>query len=303
MAKKKKIIKEITDMNFKDYTDFTTAPKAHRVHDFEVAVFEDTVKQSLERFAIQTRRLKGLGTFVYDYLIRDDDIDFTPNPHMTVGVKSMGTVEAGRRLVKKYGGTTAILNFADALVPGGLVKTGATTQEENICRCSNLYQSITTDVAKKYYYDANIASFGVNGRKMFDSVYLDNLIYSVDVTFFKDDTTYSEVTPYTMDVITCPAPSCYIRSREKEYEIIGQRAEQIIKSAILAGVDNLVLGAWGCGAFGQDPVVISECFKRALEKFPAFERVVFAIRSCEADSAKRASDNYIVFQDTFRRMK
>ena len=52
MAKKKKTIKEITDMSFKDYTDFTTAPKAHRVHDFEVAVFEDTVKQSLGRFAI-----------------------------------------------------------------------------------------------------------------------------------------------------------------------------------------------------------------------------------------------------------
>ena len=272
---------------------------AKPVHSFEVAVFKDTVKQSTGRFAKQTMKLTGLGTFVYDYLI--GDVDFEPNPRMKVEVKPLGTVEAGRRLAKKKG-TTTILNFADALVPGGLVLTGATTQEENICRCSNLYQSITTDVAKEYYYDANIQAFGKDGRKVFDSVYLDNLIYSRDVLFFKDDVTYEEVPSYYMDVITCPAPSCFITPKNKEYRIIKQRTEQIIKSAILAGTDNLVLGAWGCGAFGQDPRVISECFKETLEEYPAFDHVVFAIRGCSADSAKRANDNFTVFSNTFRKM-
>lgn len=266
----------------------------HREHDFEVAVFNDTVKKSLKKYKNDTTKLTNLGTFVYNYLI--GGVDFDPNPRMRVEVKPMGTVEAGQKLVKKYGGTTAILNFADALVPGGLVKVGATTQEENICRCSNLYQSITTEVAKQYYYDENRKAFGDNARKTLGATYLDNLIYSRDVVFFKDDREYKDIKPYYMDVITCPAPSCYIKPIEAEYEIIGRRAEQIIKSAILAGVDNLVLGAWGCGAFGQDPVVISRCFKAALKSYPAFNHVVFAIRSCSADG-KRAHGNYDVFYD------
>ena len=262
---------------------------------FEVEVFKDTREQSHGKYKNYTRQLTKRGTTVYDFLI--DNVDFVPNERMKIAVKPMGTVEAGRQLVKKTGETTAVLNFADALVPGGLVLSGATTQEENLCRCSNLYESLLTEVAHQRYYNENIKGFGINGRKVGDSIYLDNLIYSRDVLFFKDDVTYNKVKPYVMDVITCPSPSCIIKPRELEYRIIKQRTEQIIKSAILSGVHNLVLGAWGCGAFMQDPVVVSECFKATLKEYPAFSRVVFAIRNCSADSM--LNNNYKTFCDTF----
>ena len=267
-----------------------------KIRNFEVAVFNDTTKKALGKYAKDTKKLTTKNTLVYDFLI--GDVYFKPNRRMNVSVVVDGTVNAGRKLASDCNGITTVLNFADALVPGGLVLVGATTQEENLCRCSNLYQSLTTDVANDYYYQKNIQAFGMNGRKVADSVYLDNLIYSRDVLFFKDDVKYDDVKPYYMDVITCPSPSCRIFDPDYEYEIIGRRAEQIVKSAIANGTENLVLGAWGCGAFLQNPKVVSDCFRDALERYPAFNKVVFAIRDCAADYKK--TNNYQVFADTFK---
>ena len=261
---------------------------------FEVEVFEDTKKKSLGKYKSATKKLIK-NTVVYTGLIQR--VKFRKNKKMDIQVVADGTVSAGKKCVEQYGGITAVLNFADALVPGGLVEVGATTQEENLCRCSNLYQSLTSEYPMEYYYKANADVFGKNSRKLGNSVYLDNLIYSTDVTFFKDDITYKDVKPYKMDVITCPSPSTYIVDPKAEMAIIGQRTDQIVKSAIANGVNNLVLGAWGCGAFLQDPRVVSECFKKSLEKYNAFDHVIFAIRNCEADIKKNV--NYEVFYRTF----
>ena len=45
---------------------------------------------------------------------------------------------------------TAALNFADAYTPGGLVLFGVKTQEEDLCRSSNLYESLTLPIIKNY---------------------------------------------------------------------------------------------------------------------------------------------------------
>ena len=80
------------------------------------------------------------------------------------------------------------------------------------------------------------------------------------------------------------------------YEVLYSRTEQIIKSAILNKADNIVLGAWGCGAFGQNPFMISKVFKDVLRQYPAFDNVIFAIR-CTAEYWK--DNNYQVFVKTF----
>jgi len=253
---------------------------------FEVEVFEDTISQYKTKFASDTDMLKQRDTIVYDTI---DGVDFTPNKDMQISIVNDGTVNAGRKAVENAnGGRVAILNFADAIEPGGLVLVGETTQEENICRCSNLYASITTEKAYDEYYKINAKS--VSG------IYTDRIIYSKDVTFFKDDVTYENVEPYKMDVITCPAPSARIMNKQTEYMIIRSRIENIIKSAILNGVRHIILGAWGCGAFGQNPVVVSQCFMSVLKVYNAFDTVVFAIRNCNADNVK--SSNYIAFNDT-----
>ena len=251
---------------------------------FEVEVFEDTISKYKTTYVNETTELRNNNTEIYD-VVRD--IDFTPNPHMTVRVENDGTVSAGSKSAIR-GRKTAILNFADGIEPGGLVLVGETTQEENICRCSNLYASLTTEKAYNEYYKVN--------AKAVSGVYTDRIIYSKDVTFFKDDVTYADVSPYKMDVITCPAPSTKITNRDTEYSVIYSRLENIIKSAVINNVDTLILGAWGCGAFGQDPILICRCFNELLKKYNAFNEVIFAVRSCRADSYKKHS-NYDIFKE------
>ena len=44
------------------------------------------------------------------------------------------------------------------------------------------------------------------------------------------------------------------------------------------GYNNLVLGAWGCGVFGNDPKTMSDLFKKAARETDGlFETMEFAI--------------------------
>lgn len=119
-------------------------------------------------------------------------------------------------------GKIAVLNFADDGIPGGLVWQGAKTQEECLCRCSNLYLSLIKHEGDYYAEDGG-------------------LIYSKDVVFFKDDE-YRIRKPRMVDVISCAG----LGNRGQ----IMRKMRMIIESAELNGVDVLVLGKWGCGAFG-----------------------------------------------------
>ena len=112
-----------------------------------------------------------------------------------------------------------------------------------------------------------------------NSVYLDRIIYSADVCVFRDDITYERVEPKFVDVITCPAPSAYIKSDSMALRIYTKRIKNIINSAILNDVECLVLGAWGCGAFCQDPRLVSAAFVSVLNEYSgAFKKIVFAFR-------------------------
>lgn len=252
----------------------------NRFHD-NVLVFRDTEKLYESKYSVSTAQLRNTTT-VYTNL---GEIDYTPNDDMCIIV----TIGDSADVAYKYAamGHTAVLNFADAITPGGLVLVGESTQEEHLCRCSNLYASITTQKAYDLYYNVN--------AKAVSGIYTNRIIYSPNVLFFKDGYTYEEIEPKEIDVITCPAPSVKITDRNTEYSIIYRRIEGIIKSAAVNEVKNLILGAWGCGAFRQNPQVIANCFYRALQVYNAFDNVIFAIRDCAAD---RPNYNYDIFYST-----
>ena len=44
------------------------------------------------------------------------------------------------------------------------------------------------------------------------------------------------------------------------------------------GHRTLVLGAWGCGVFRNDPHTVASAFAGALREVGQFDRVIFAIR-------------------------
>ena len=171
-------------------------------------------------------------------------------------------------------GSLAMLNFASARNPGGGFLNGAKAQEEDLCRCSGLYPTI---VRHEAYYQAN--------RKQRSLLYTDYAIFSPRVPFFKVRGTGRFLAqPFLASVITAPAPNSrpYLRNNPEERGKLEatflRRWQNVLCIARDHGVETLLLGAWGCGAFGGDPVLASSTAREALESHGAgLERVVFAI--------------------------
>lgn len=229
-----------------------------------IKVFENTRRLSNGKYLDDTREVINNTIFYGEGQL---EMEIQDNSNLEVEVIPMRTVEALYYYKKQYD-NIAILNFANALAPGGMVLHGAMAQEESICRCSNLYESL---IGCPKYYSINKKLLNIRGH-----IYSDSIIYSPNVLFFKDDTTYELVSPIYGDVITCPAPATMLPD-DKAFDIYCSRIENILKSAIINNVDCLILGAWGCGAFGQNPQIMAKAFKYCLGKYNNFKKVVFAI--------------------------
>ncbi|WP_374777245.1 TIGR02452 family protein [Streptomyces sp. NBC_01310] len=168
----------------------------------------------------------------------------------------------------------AVLNFASARNPGGGYVRGAKAQEEALCRASALYETL---LEAPEYYEVHRAE-----RSTF---YTDRVIHSPAVPVFRDDRGELLETPFRVAFLTSPAPNAgTIRRQEPERvaEIPGalvRRAELVLEVAALHGYRRLVLGAWGCGVFQNDPAEVAEAFRGLLAgRFAGvFERVVFGV--------------------------
>jgi uncharacterized protein (TIGR02452 family) len=191
---------------------------------------------------------------------------------MSVEVENESTLAAAWRLVRE-GHRPAALNFASARNPGGGWLSGARAQEESLARASGL----TACLVGNPMYDFHRASP--------DALYTDYAIYSPDVPVFRDDDGALLPEPYLCTFITSPAPNAKVvlerdRSRRGEVrEAMRRRIDKVLAVAAAHGHDAAVLGAWGCGVFGNDTVEVAGLFRAALEtRFRgAFQRIVFAV--------------------------
>ena len=260
-----------------------------------IEVFKDTRKLSQTIYKDSTESMKKY-TKVYrdaDDIIADKDMNI--NSNMEIRVIQGGTVSTADALANSDA-KIAMLNFADAKRPGGWVIEGAPTQEENICRCTNLYETLVQPYCIKNYYKVNL-DFGVpDAEQHYVEPYTDCLIYSKDVAIFKDDITYDDIPVRYVDVITSPAPCGNFKGVEP---VLLHRMRGIVKSAYVNGVTCLILGAWGCGAFGQNPKVVSRCFAKVLKEFPVFDSVIFAIRPTGDTGLYRKDVIFNVFNAAF----
>lgn len=145
-------------------------------------------------------------------------------------------------IAKQYSklGKVAVLNFANPHFPGGGVKNSAKAQEECLCRSSNLFPCLN---AKNVYDDYYLYNRNIKNR-----FFSDRLIYTKNVTVFKDDSDVPQLMPqsewFQVDVITCAAP--YIANRKYTNktvlkELFKSRIKNIFESAIDNDVDVLVL--------------------------------------------------------------
>ncbi|RKI01280.1 TIGR02452 family protein [Corallococcus sp. AB038B] len=217
------------------------------------------------------------GTLLY----RPGDFARLPRPEPRAGssaprieVTPEKTGAAARRCVEVEGVADVVaLNFASAKNPGGGFLGGAKAQEEDLARCSALYPCLLT---QREYYDAN--------RGQSSPLYTDHVIYSPQVPFFRDEGLTLLERPFSVSLITAPAPNAGSAERNAPHllprmgEALHARALKVLQVAAHHGHRTLVLGAWGCGAFRNNPHDAADAFAHALDAFPGvFERVVFAV--------------------------
>lgn len=188
----------------------------------------------------------------------------------TIEVVNETTTAAAVRLLSQGKDNLVALNFAAARNPGGGVLTGASAQEEDLCRASGLYTCIKS---KPNYYNNNILCE--------NTFYTNDIIYSPKVPFFRDENKLLLENPYEFSIITCPAPNLIGLEVEGLNDILTgifrERIIRILKVAAYHNHKNIILGAWGCGAFCNDPVMVANAFLFALKEVPRFEYVCFGV--------------------------
>ena len=190
----------------------------------------------------------------------------------------------------------AVHNFASATNPGGGVLRGSRAQEEALCRCSTLYPVLNTEENFQRYY-----KFHKDRR---DTIYTDACIFSPNIIVFKSDTDNPQLLPQKnwikIDVITCAAPNLRERpnnlynpgnsvptkiSDTELLKIHEKRARHMLTILAANGVDIFVTGAFGCGAFKNNPKIVAQAYKNILPEFDGyFKEIVFAVYCSPRDT-------------------
>ncbi|WP_432173997.1 TIGR02452 family protein [Streptomyces sp. Tue6028] len=189
-------------------------------------------------------------------------------------VTGESSLQAARRLTGDD--PVAVLNFASARNPGGGYLNGAQAQEEALCRASALYTCL-----------AGVREFYDHHRAHRDPFYTDRVIHSPAVPVFRDDRGALLDAPYHAGFLTAAAPNAGVilrRTPERAADLPGAlavRAERVLETAAAHGYRRLVLGAWGCGVFRNDPAQVADAFHTLLGgdgRFAgAFTHVVFGV--------------------------
>lgn len=199
-------------------------------------------------------------------------------------VKNMDSFSAARAIAEGFWydgkGKILVLNFANSIHPGGGVRFGARAQEEDLCRKSTLYASLTSEQAKPYYK---------KHEEQRNDLASDAMILSPHVAIFRDEENRFLDEPLYVGVLTCAAPVASARgelSEEAYKNLMYQRITSMLHVAAHYHYKYLVLGAWGCDAFGNDAAVVSDLFFKALKEFrygksykekDLFKHVIFAV--------------------------
>lgn len=184
------------------------------------------------------------------------------------------------------------LNFASAKNPGGGFLGGAQAQEESLARSSSLYACI-----------APMQELYRKNRSLDTCLYTDDMIYSPGVPVFRTDRGDLLDDYYKVSFLTSAAVNAgVIYSQEphnvdKIDEVMLGRLEKILSVAVVQGYTTLLLGAWGCGVFRNDPEKVAGYFSHFLTGdglfAQAFGQVTFAIYSA------KGMDNRLAFDRKF----
>jgi uncharacterized protein (TIGR02452 family) len=166
------------------------------------------------------------------------------------------------------------LNFASAKNPGGGFINGAQAQEESIARVSALYSS---QLKAPEFYEKH--------KDMKSCIYTDSMIYSPLTPIFKNNNGEVLNNLVFCNFITSAAVNTGVVKRveqdliNKIEKLMFNRIDKMLALSYENENETLILGAWGCGVFQNDPILISNLFKKHFDaKYKnVFKRVIFAV--------------------------
>lgn len=257
--------------------------------DENVVVFQDT-----ENLCKKNGKLKNIvqhSTEAQKLILETEQL---PTQKLDLYEKPAKVVVSGKRTFQAASAykdaKVAVHNFASASNPGGGVVRGSSAQEECLCRCSGLYFSLNTpDMMQKFYQPH---------RDAHDPIHNDDIIYTPDVTVFKTDTANPKLMEekdwYDVNVITCAAPNLRPQpsnaynsgdgnktAKVTDKELLAlheKRLRRILDVAVMEGNDTVILGAFGCGAFQNNPEVVALAAKNVVKEYlHAFVTIEFAV--------------------------
>ncbi|CAF1189637.1 unnamed protein product [Adineta ricciae] len=179
-----------------------------------------------------------------------------------------------------------ILNFASAKNPGGGFLKGSNAQEESIARSSSLYLALSQDRIFPQFYGYH--------RREKNGLYTHRIIYSPRITIIKDDNGKMLSSPYHVGIVTCAAPNASIcQDIELTRQTMKERIRCLLTVFQMHRHDVVVLGAFGCGVFKNDPREVALAFREHLQSDEfrnVFSRIIFAIFD---------ADMHHVFEEVF----
>jgi uncharacterized protein (TIGR02452 family) len=208
--------------------------------------------------------------------LRENVLGHPGNDHSTVfEVVNETTLSGIARVLSLGQGPVAALNFASAKNPGGGFLNGSQAQEESLARSSALHAS---QLRAWEFYERHRASSSL--------LYSDAMILSPGCPIFRDDDGKLLDEPRMAAFITSAAPNAGAAANNRPAElpsipgVFRRRSEYVLALAASQGYRQLVLGAWGCGVFRNDPGIVAESFAAHLRHGSwsgRFDRVVFSI--------------------------
>ena len=188
---------------------------------------------------------------------------------MRMNVRLEDTVEAVFRLAS-CGSRVGVLNFASGQHRGGGFDLGASAQEEALCRSSLLIAALESSSAD-HFYEMNARTF---------PVFSDAVYFSPAVPFVRHAGRLVDH-PVLADVYTVAAPRADVvssRGSQVTEKMLTSRLNALLSAPEMKALDHLVLGAWGCGEYGNDPRTVARAFRSALASTESsFKSVTFSI--------------------------
>jgi len=224
---------------------------------------------------------------------------FDREPRLTIS--TMTTAEACQHFAQDRRNVVCALNFANGAVCGGGYKNGATAQEEDLCRqCPTLYSTLYNATKEGLYpFGPSTCQSASAPAKYSDALYTAGIALARG-SMEEGYPLLLEEQQVTVSMVAAAAPNIRFAKEVAEPELI----YNTIKTIFIAPrytqpeVNTLILGAFGCGAFGNDPKEIAELFVRALisDNFgPLYKEVHFAIPKLAP-----TDNNYEVFAQVFK---